>query len=352
MANIFARKTSTAPAVEAVAGVTATDPQVAVLDTLTLPRGPVGDIAVDSASGVIVTANAGRNSISVIDSETLAVRGVVPVGGEPVLVAVAEDRAFVATASMTTDAVVVVNTRIGEIIGTYPLAFGITALAVSPDGKRVYVGRTGEDTVDVAVIDTVAERVGTIGIAYRPATSVDAVRVDSSGRHLFVATTGLAGSALLTVDTGTNRVQRRLRLPSPIRDIVAVRNGLAFVLRSDRRHGGALDVVDLAANVVIDSVAIGGAPTQLTVSPDGTRAYVVDYDRVTVFDTMTLEVVDELTGSAAPSCVAMRADGRRLYVADYAGAMTALAVPSATLPLAHPQFPAARADVRELSPAV
>lgn len=356
MANIFARKNSSTPAAAAAAGVTSTDPEIAVLDTLTLPRGPVGDIAVDSASGIVVTANAGRGSISVIDSETLNVRGVVPVGGEPVLVAVAEDRAYVATSSHTSDAITVVNTQIGEIIGSYPLAFSATALTVSPDGKRVFVGRTAEDAVDVAVIDTTAERVGTIGIAYRPGTSVDVVRVDPTGRHLYIATTGLAGSALLTVDVSTARVQRRLRLPSPIRDVALVRNGLAYVLRSDRRHGGAIDIIDLAANSVIDSVAIGGAPTQLAVSPDGTRAYVVDYDRVAVFDTLTYQIVDELTGAAAPSCVAVRADGRRVYVADYAGAMTALAVPSSTLPLAYPQYaattPIARADVRELSPAV
>lgn len=356
MANIFARKTSTTPAPAQVSGVTAQHPDVAVLDTITLPRGPVGDVAVDSASGVIVTANAGRGSISVIDSETLVVRGVVPVGGEAVLVAVAEDRAYVATSSLTTDAITVVNTQIGEIIASYPLAYSVTALTVSPDGKRVFVGRTAEDHVDVAVIDIAAERVGTIGLGFRPGTSVDALRVDPSGRHLFVATTGLAGSALLTVDIGTARVQRRLRLPSPIRDLALGHDGLAFVLRSDRRHGGALDIVDLRAHTVIDAIAVGGAPTQLAISPDGTRLYVVDYDRVAVFDTATAEVVDELTGAAAPSCVAVRADGRRVYVADYAGAMTALAVPSSTLPLAYPQFaatkPVLRSEMRELSPAV
>jgi YVTN family beta-propeller protein len=356
MAKTFARKNRPAPAAVPVTGVTGQDPEVTVLEAIALPRGPVGDIAVDSAAGTIVTGNAGRGSISVIDSETLAVRGVVPVGGEPVLVAVAEDRAFVAISSLTSDALVVVNTQIGEIIGSYPLAFSATALAVSPDGKRVYVGRTGEDHVDVAVIDTTAERIGSIELGFRPGTSVDAVRVDPSGRHLYVATTGLAGSALLTVDTGTARVQRRLRLPSPIRDLALGRDGLAYVLRSDRRHGGAIDIVDLGANAVIDALAIGGAPTQLAISPHGGRLYVVDYDRVAVIDVLTTDIVDELTGPAAPSCVAVRADGRRVYVADFAGEMTALAVPSSTLPLAYPQFGAAgprlRTDMRQLSPAV
>ncbi|OBF57874.1 hypothetical protein A5778_04710 [Mycolicibacterium monacense] len=348
MANIFTRRKPPVAAPK-VTAMTAQDPQVAVLDVAALPRGPVGDLAVDSASGFVVTTNPADRSITVFDADTLGSARVVAVGGTPGLVAVAEDRAYVTTSSLHDDAVTVVDTRVGTVIARYPLAFTATAMTISPDGKRVYIGRTGDQDVDVAVLDTAAERFGTIGIGYRPGTTVDAVRVDAAGRRLYVATTGLAGSALLTVDIETARVVRRLRLPSPIRDLALGRDGLAYVLRSDRRYGGSIDVIDLGANVVIDSVAIGGAPTQLTVSPDGSRAYVVDYDRVAVFDAMTSEVVDEITGEGSPACVAVREDGRRIYVADHAGAMTSLATPrmhfAATDPIVRP-------DMRELSPAV
>jgi DNA-binding beta-propeller fold protein YncE len=355
MANIFTRK-KTPVAAPAVTGLTAQDPQVAVVDVAPLSRGPVGDIAVDSASGFVVTTNPADRSISVLDAESLGSVRVVAVGGEPGLVAVAEDRAYVTTSSLHDDAVTVVDTRAGAVIARYPLAFTATAMSISADGKRLYIGRTGDDTVDVAVLDTAAERFGTIGIGYRPGTSVDAVRLDAAGRRLYVATTGLAGSAMLTVDTDTSRVVRRLRLASPVRDLALGCDGLAYVLRSDRRYGGSIDVVDLTANVVIDSVASGGAPTQLAVNADGTRAYVVDYDRVVVFDALTSEVVDEITGDGRPACVAVRDDGRRVYIADYAGAMTALAVPASTMPRRRPQFvtadPVIRTDLRELSPAV
>ncbi|WP_193047777.1 YncE family protein [Mycolicibacterium baixiangningiae] len=354
MANIFTRKKSPVAAPKAV-GMTARDPEVAVLDVTALPRGPVGDIAIDGAAGVVVATNPGDRSISVLDAD-LGSAKVVAVGGEPTLVAVAEDRAYVATASLDHEAVTVVDTHAGTVIARYPLAFSATAMTISPDGKRLYVGRTGDEDVDVAVIDITAERIGTIGIGYRPGASVDAVRLDDSGRRLYVATTSLAGSALLTVDTDTVRVVRRLRLASPIRDLALGRDGLAYVLRSDRRDGGSIDVVDLAANTVTKSVAIGGAPTQLVVNSEGTRAYVVDYDRVAVFNTLTGEIVDELTGDGSPACVAVRADGRRLYVADFAGVVTSLAVPPSPMPLTYSQFVATdriiRPDVRELTPAV
>jgi YVTN family beta-propeller protein len=330
----------------APAGVAAADPAVAVLDVESLGRGPAGDIAADSASGVVVTTNPVDGTIDVRDADTLAVRTVVPVGGEPVLVAVAEDRAFVATTSVTCDGLTVVDTRAGAVIAAYPVAFSISALTVSPDGKRVYVGRTGGDTADIAVVDVTAERVGSIGIVDGPGVSVDAVRVDQSGRRLYAGVTDLAGSTLVTVDTGTARVIRRLRLPSPIRDIALGLDGVAYVLRSDRRAGGTIDIVDLGANVVTESVTIGGAPTALAVSADGGRAYVVDYDRVVVIDTVTAGVVDEISGAARPSCLAARADGRRLYVADFAGALTALTVPSSALPLSYSHFVATRPVIR------
>ena len=67
-----------------------------------------------------------------------------------------------------------IDTIARTVIATYPLAFSVTALAVSPDGKRVYAGRTGDGYADVAVIDITAERVGTIDIATGAGMSVDA----------------------------------------------------------------------------------------------------------------------------------------------------------------------------------
>ncbi len=138
------------------------------------------------------------------------------------------------------DEVSVIDTITQTVIASYSLAFSVTALAVSPDGKRVYAGRTGDDYVDIAVIDTTAERVGTIDIASGAGVGIDAVEVDRSGKRLYVATTDSAGSALVMVDIETAGVQRTVHVGSPIRDI-AFADGTGYVLTSDRdtRRGGA-----------------------------------------------------------------------------------------------------------------
>ena len=111
----------------------------------------------------------------------------------------------------------------------------------------------------------------------------------------------------------------------------------------------------MSTNRITDTIELGiGAPTQMTLSPDKTRAYVVDYDHVAVLCTLSLEVVNHVTVDARPSCVTVNSDGGRLYVADYAGDVSVFSVAS-TLPLLYSQFvatePIALPETRELEPA-
>jgi YVTN family beta-propeller protein len=309
---------------------------VARLGAVAVQRGPIGDIAAIDG-GTIVVTNPADDTVSLLDANTLAEVGVVAVPGEPFAVAVAEDRAFVSTSSWNADAVSVIDTVTQSVVASYSLAFSVTALAASPDGKRVYAGRTGDGYADVVVIDTTAERVGTIDIATGAGIGIDAVRVDPTGKRLYVATTDTSGSALVTVDVETARVRRRVPIGSPIRDI-AFADGIAYVLTSDRVRGGAVKVVDLSTGRITDTAELGiGAPIQMTLSADNSRAYIVDYDNVTVLCTLTLKVIDRVTVDARPSCVAVDSDAGRLYVADVSGAVTALSVASA-MPLLYSQF--------------
>ena len=254
-------------------------------------RSGVARSATSPRDGAVVVTNYGDDSVSFLNPDTLVVEDTIGVPGEPFAVVVSDDRAYVSTSSASYDAVSVIDTNTRTVIATYPLAFGVTALAISPDGKRVYAGRTGDDHVDVAVIDTTAERVGTIDIATGAGIGVDAIAVDPTGKRLYVATTDARGSQLVVVDAETARVDRKVWVGSPIRDL-AFADGTAYVLTSDRVRGGAVSVIDMSTNRITDTIELGiGAPTQMTLSPDKTRAYIVDYDHVAVLCTLTHEVV-------------------------------------------------------------
>lgn len=292
---------------------------------LAVSSGPVGDIA--AGDGVVVMANAGDDSVSVLDAATLAVVATIAVQGEPLAVAVANDRAYVGIAASSHDAISVIDLDNKTVIKTYPVASGVTALAVSPDGKRVYAGRSAQDTVDIAVIDVTAERVGTVEVGRAPTANIDALRVDPNGKRLYLGVTDVSGSRLIVVDAETSLVSRVVPIGSPIRDIAYAGDAI-YMLTSDRAVGGAVHVVDLATTRVTDTANLGGAPTQLVMSSDQSRAYIVDYDRVAVLCTLSLEVVDSLKVDARPSCVTQGGDGSRLYIADYAGGLSVFSVES------------------------
>src|SRR5207245_9109663 len=129
-----------------------------------------------------------------------------------------------------------------------------------------------------------------------------------------IAPTAARGSQLLVADSETTRVDRKVCVGSPIRDI-AFADGTAYVLTSDRERGGAVSVIDMAVNRITDTIELGiGAPTQMALSPDKTRAYIVDYDHVAVLCTLTHQVVANVTVNARPSCVAGTPDGDRLVL--------------------------------------
>ena len=284
--------------------------------------GPIGDLAAVSSAGTdtLVVANVGNQSVSVIDPAARSLGDNIAMAGAPGAVVLTDCHAYVVTGSAGQDAVSAIDLQTGTVVATFPQAFGVTALAASPDGKRIYAGRNTDDRVDVTVIDTVSERVGTIDIRCGPAASLDALCVDPNGKRLYVAVTDISGSRLVIVDVETSCVQRVVAIGSPIRDI-AYAGGVVYVLTSDRTVGGAVHAVKLSANKVTDTVEIGGAPTQLVMRQKHDRAYIVDYDRVAVLSTQSMEVVDSMSVDERPSCVALGADGAYLYVADYSGAV-------------------------------
>ena len=328
--------------------VTVDDANVALRAATTLGRGPVSDVAVDG--DVVLIANFGDNSLTVLEGESLSVTGGVKVG-QPFAVAASDGRAFVAVSSASDDAVTVVDTATGDVVAAYPMAGAVTALIVTPDGKRAFVARDTRDGADIAVIDVPAQRVASIPVAHGADITIDALRVDAAGRRLFVATSDSVGSRVLVFDVATGRLRRTLELGAPIRGLELGLDSTAYVLTSDLSERGVLHVVDLVANRIVAAVPVGTVPTQLALGADGTRAFVVDYDRVHIVCTETRAVVGSISVGGRPACVASVPG--RLYVADYSGALTSYEV-VAPAPALYPPFVAtalAAPVARELAPA-
>lgn len=321
----------------------------------TIAVGPANTDLVATADGrTLVATHVGTDSVSLIDARSATVTATVAGLERPSLAATAGRLAFVLTSTWGYDLVAAVDTDTATIAGTFPVEPTVTALAVSPNGRQVYVGRNGRggeenpdggefegDGVDICAIDTsTGERtVIDLPIGAGIGASVDALRVSPDGRNLFVGTSDPSGGRLITVDAKKSTVVRAVQFDAPVRDLALSPDGrTVYVLTADQATGGTVHSVVGRANKVSVSIEIGGYPARFGLSPDGARLYVLEDDRVTVVCTVSNRVVEAIAVDAQPSGVAVSRDGAHVYVADYTGSVTVLSLAGA---MREDMFPAA-----------
>ena len=304
-------------------------------------RGAVSGLAISPNGGLLMVTHYGDDSFSVIDTNSGAVAQTVIDVDEPFAVAMTDEsagRAYISSASATYDSVLAFDISANRVVETYPLAYGVSDVAVSPNGRHVYVGRTGADGADIAILDTATGDEQAIAVA-EAGTVTERLRLSADGRRLYVAANGASTAELVVVDTQRNRVLSTIELGSPIRDIALSPDGATVYVGScGPDFGTVLDVVDVrdarkcsvAATYKIGDVA--GVVSSLTLSRDGSRAYLVGDTSVTVLSTRTHDVIGSIATGAQPSCVIESPAGNRLYIADYAGTITVLAVDAAATP--------------------
>lgn len=293
-------------------------------------RGAVSGIAVSADGARLTVTHFGDDSVSLVHTaDGIAALTVTDVD-EPTAVAMFGHRAYVSSVSASHDEILAFDTNSERIVASYPVAFGTTDLAMSPNGRYIYAARTGADGAGVAVLDTAAGTQRFIAIA---AATVDCVRVSADGRRLYVAANSAATAELVTIDAGRHRVIGAVEIGSPIRDIALSPDGaIAYVGSCGPDFGTVLDVVDVrdprnsAINATYKIGDATGALAQLILSRQGERAYLVGDQHVTVWSTVTQDVLGSITVGDQPSCVVESPDGTRLYVADYAGTVTELTI--------------------------
>lgn len=309
-------------------------PALAVVGAIAAGHGPISDMAVSADGSRLVAAHFGADVVSVVDSATMSVAAAITDVPEPCRVTVA-DRAYVSSASDSDDAIVAVDPNTGKALAAKTVDMTAGGLAVSPAGDVLYVGRNGDEAVDIAAIDVETGATEVIEITAVPAASLDAVRLSADGTRLFAALTTAAGGSLAIVDTRSRVLQSTVSVDGSIGDIAVVPNGRkVFVTGWDSELGGVVHVIDVAAARVVDTIAVGGLPTQLVAGRGGDAVFIVDRDQILVLCTATNEIVDSVVIGGQLSCLAASPDGALLYAADYAGAITVLQVEAgAVVPL-------------------
>ena len=123
--------------------------------TATIPVGPNPvSVAVSPSGSRAYVTNAGSNSVSVIDTGALTVTQNVTVGGNPVSVAITPDGSQVYVANARSNSVSVINTSTNTVSATIPVGFIPLKIAVTPDGASVYVANSAAKSLSVISTST------------------------------------------------------------------------------------------------------------------------------------------------------------------------------------------------------
>lgn len=225
-----------------------------------------GSLVVASPDGQTAYVGAGNKGIHVVDSTTLQVRATIPIGPIPDSLAISPDgKILYVTADQT---VYLVDTATATATNTVTLPDDGVLLEPSSDGGAVYAAAAGGKTI--WRVDTSTRAITTMAILKREikdlaltpsGTNLVAVTLYSEGLTLVDTTTGTVSSAPISVD-GT--------FPVDVASTVVTDDDRAFVLGTP--DGAELYVVDLAQRALVATVPVPDGIGDLALTDDGVIA--------------------------------------------------------------------------------
>jgi len=218
----------------------------------------------------------------------------------------------------------------GGIPGSYNS--GPQGLAVTPDGRTLFttvVSQAGDKQLPLARVDLrTGEETGQV----RLPGGVSSFVLSREGRTLYAVT---ANNALYAVNVATGRPERRIAVP-------ASAIGTAMVLSPDERtiymavpgsdgsSDGAVVPINLQTGTAGRAVSVGWEPISLAVTPDGRTLYAaidgiyggigqVAPNRIVAIDTATDRVRASIPWKVPPEQLAMSASGATVWIMSTIG---------------------------------
>lgn len=211
----------------------------------------------------------------------------------------------------------VVNLENDGIVASIPVGVQPTGVAVSPDGKRVYI--TNQNLIGpptgntVSVIEAGSNKVITnIPVNDRP----HGVAISPDGSRLYVACQS-PSNTINVINTLTNNVVKTM--PSggenPQSLIVSPDGSRLYVTNNS---SGKVMVFNTATNSAIGSAQAGGWPLGIAVTPDNKHIYVANYtsNTVSVIDAVSYATLSNIPVDISPTGLVISAGGDRTYVAN------------------------------------
>jgi YVTN family beta-propeller protein len=256
-------------------------------------------------------SNEGNSTLDIADAKTLKVTKSIPLTGHPNNIAISKDgkRVYVSIA-VAPGAVDVIDTTSQERVKSIPVKGAVHNTYVTPDGKFVVSGSIQSKTI--TVIDQKTEEPVwslTMDLGIRPMTF--AANPDGSTKWIFAQLSGLNGFSV--VDFATHKEVNRINLPalppgkapylvggSESHGMAVTADGKTLVVNS--RLNSSIYFYSLPDLKVVGSTEVGKSPDWVTLTPDGKTAYVAcaASNLVSVVDIKSMKEVTRIPVGEVP----------------------------------------------------
>ena len=302
--------------VEAYAGPKAyignEDGGISVIDTSTnqitgvIPINPGSlGINVSHDGSTIYVTNYSYNTVSVIDSGNGTVLKKISVGQGPLGVASNLDGSRLYISNFDAKSISVVDPISGSLLASIPLMSNDqwpSTVAISPDNKRIYVASYNSTYVIDEQTNKILDKIPTpnaYGLVLSPNGQI--LYVDGAGGTII---SGVVYDTLFVIDTSTDKIVRQTYTPYESRGMAVSPDGTTLYITASSGSSELLKYNEAQnTGIAIQPTSTGaGGAAGVSVSPDGKRVYVADDNSglVSVIDPVTAKVLDEIAVGGNP----------------------------------------------------
>jgi len=204
----------------------------------------------------------------------------------------------------------------GTLFGVQP-----RSLAPSPDGKRLYVAAPGTGVLVMDAANLTLKQTINVALDDEGRDNPQGIAISPDG-DLVIVSSGTAGGAISTLRTSDGAVVSSFTPGSGLAPLgVAfdpIGSGAYVVAASAAGGNGALITFNPVSGAEISRLAVGVLPTGVAVTPDGASVFVSNAGSATVmaYSTSNQVIAGTTPVGLAPTGIAVSPNGTTVYVAN------------------------------------
>lgn len=212
------------------------------------------------------------------------------------------------------DEIAVIDEEKQEVVDSIPTGVGPAILLATPDHTKLYTANWTDNTVSAVVVATAETK--HVELPGRPYV----IAMAKDGKYLYA---GLSNNQIAVLNLKTDEVERFISTPDmPASIIVSSDSKTLYVAELMTNTLRALSAE--TGEIVHEPIEVGFAPAWITITPDGSRVYTLNYlsddttGDITVVNTETFTVETSIkTGEESKGIIGnVTPDGSMLYVTN------------------------------------